>query len=152
MKINIILFFIILNFLPCYSAGERNDTELESLLEEYKAFRCQKGWFNGGKEWNKNLDSWDGRYHIVMVKLGDFLGNSKYTENDIINLMGEPDMIYNKEKEKPPHIMEKEYKPGGYEDIDKEHLIYFWRGFHDYLYFVCQNGTVIYSDWYFAYE
>jgi hypothetical protein len=153
MRKNIfILFLIIINLLPCYAAGECNDKDLNLLLEEYKELREKKGWFEGGHEWNKELDSWDGRFHTLMAELGEILGNSKYTEKDIINLMGEPDAIYREGDKKPPHIMEKEYKPGGYKDIDKEQLIYFWRGWHDYLYFVCQNGKVIYSDWYFAYE
>jgi hypothetical protein len=152
--IALLVFLILINLLPAYSAQDPNnnqnitDKELQDLLKEYKELRKSKGWFTGGKEWNKELDAWDGRLHNIMGTLGQVLGNVKYTKKDIINLMGEPDAIYNKSGNKPPHVMGKEYSYGE----DNEHLIYLWRGWHDYLYFVCQDGKVISSGWYFAYE
>jgi len=109
-------------------SGERSNAE---LADEYRTLRKKKGHFNGG-EWADDLDRWDGRMHSVMAQLGQNLGTPEHTESEITGLMGEPDS-----------------RPTVNGDT---HLIYLWRGWHDYLYFICRNGRVKESRWYFAYE
>jgi hypothetical protein len=110
--------------------GGREKSTAE-LGEEYRILRNRKGHYNGGV-WDDDLDRWGGRMHSVMVQLGQNLGTPGRGESDIKGLMGEPDS--------------RRTVKGG------THLIYLWRGWHDYLYFVCRNGKVKESRWYFAYE
>ncbi|MHC9543010.1 MAG: hypothetical protein AB9903_26160 [Vulcanimicrobiota bacterium] len=110
--------------------GGREKSTAE-LAEEYRALRNKKGHYNGGV-WDDDLDHWGGRMHSVMVQLGQNLGTPGRGESDITGLMGEPDSIRTVKGD--------------------THLIYLWRGWHDYLYFVCCNGKVKESRWYFAFE
>jgi len=114
-------------------ASEKGSVEKSTaeLSEEYRVLRNRKGHYNGGV-WDDDLDRWGGRMHSVMVQLGQNLGTPGRGESDITGLMGEPDSIRTVKGD--------------------THLIYLWRGWHDYLYFVCRNGKVKESLWYFAYE
>lgn len=35
---------------------------------------------------------------------------------------------------------------------DRKYLIYFWRGWHDFLFFITEKGVVVDHGWWFAYE
>lgn len=35
---------------------------------------------------------------------------------------------------------------------DREYLIYFWRGWHDFLFFITEKGVIVDHGWWFAYE
>ena len=105
--------------------------EISELLEEYAELRKERGHFDGG-EWDEDLDSWGGRLHTAMTRLGETLGHPPHARADVVRLMGEPDAVRERDTE--------------------EHLIYFWRGWHDYLYFVCRDGVVQEAQWYFAGE
>ena len=107
------------------------EKEILELCRVYKELRKKQGHFSGG-EWDDDLDSYWGKLHITLGELGTALGHPPYTRADIVRYMGEPDSVRRQDEE--------------------EHLIYFWRGWHDYLYFVCRNGAVQECRWYFAYE
>ena len=106
-------------------------TEVVELAKKFQDLRKEKGHFSGG-DWNDALDSYGGQLHTTMVALGELLGQPAYARTDIVRLMGEPDAVRSQK--------------------GKEHLIYFWRGWHDYLYFVCQDDVIQEAKWYFAYE
>ena len=101
------------------------------LIKEYRELRKGKGHFSGGA-WNPDLDSAAGRLVVVMTELGETIGTPGYRCDEILDLLGAPDA--------------KQERDG------KECLVYFWRGWHDYLYFICENGTVQGHKWYHAYE
>jgi hypothetical protein len=71
-----------------------------------------------------------GHYGSDFQKVLEALGTrmTGATKEQLIKVMGKPDAAEN----------------------DK--LIYFWRGRHDYLFFVCLNGVVSKSGWYYALE
>ncbi|MGV8119669.1 MAG: hypothetical protein AB2L14_07905 [Candidatus Xenobiia bacterium LiM19] len=121
--------FLCSNVFASEQGGREKSTA--ELAEEYRVLRNKKGHYNGGV-WDDDLDRWGGRLHSVMVKLGQNLGTPGHGESDITGLMGEPDSIRTVKGD--------------------THLIYLWRGWHDYLYFVCCNGKVKESRWYFAFE
>jgi len=69
---------------------------------------------------------WQSDYHRVLEHLATKLeGRSR---RKVIRLMGPPDIT------------------------EKARLIYFWRGYHDYVYFIIARGVVVKSGWYHAYE
>ena len=100
--------------------------KLTSLGREYQELRKQKGHFTGGGEWNDAVDRWDGRKHQVMAELDKMLvGQGTET---LLAVMGQPDAR------------------------DGTHWVYYWRGRHDYLFFDCQGGKIVRSDWWMAGE
>jgi hypothetical protein len=139
--------YLLLMMLFCLSAGvfcevwaKSKLSGIDSLAREYQSFREQHKKQKSG-EFNKGLDAWDGRMHFVMEELGERLGTPGHTRSDIVRIMGKPDTvqgILSQEKKNPP--------------IKETRLVYFWRGWHDYLFFVCQKDTIIKADWYFSGE
>ena len=120
------------------------------LAKQYRELRKVKGHFTGG-EWNDDVDSSSGRLYTVLDDLRKALGNPSYKRADIVLLMGEPDAILSRDSKEylfqrgTPDLAGK----GG---AEKNLLVYFWRGWHDYLYFVCQDEAIQEAGWYFALE
>lgn len=112
------------------STPKQND-EIMKLTNQYKQLRDKRKSLPDGK-WDNELDNFGCLLQTTLERLGKLLGNSAYTKTDIINIMGKPDEVLFKNK--------------------TERLVYFWRGWHDYLYFVCKDGVVQEHRWYFAYE
>ncbi|MBS2037526.1 hypothetical protein JST97_21230 [bacterium] len=96
------------------------------LGREYQELRKQTGHFSGGGEWNEAVDQWKGRKHEVMARLGKLLENGE--RQSLLATMGEPDA-----------------REGNL-------WIYYWRGRHDYLYFVLQGPRIVRSGWWMAGE
>ena len=82
-------------------------------------------------------NKWNSDLHMIMLHLGEFFGKKGTPVKDIIKLVGVPNAT---EKEL-------EYSPVKLGDNEKL-LVYFWRGYHDFLYFVYENDKVKYSDWF----
>jgi len=114
---------------------------IDSISKEYKILKTRKNNKKPG-EFIKELDACDGRFHQLLSELGDILRTPDYNQNDIIRIMGKPDWTI--------------VAGGHHSNItvpsNEVHLIYYWRGWHDYLYFVCKDGTIKESKWYFALE
>lgn len=104
---------------------------MSELAEQYRNLRKIRGYFSGG-EWNDDVDQHGGRLHTILIELSKALGHPPHTRAEIILLMGEPDAVRQQDSE--------------------EHLIYFWRGWHDYVYFVCRDQVVQEARWYAALE
>jgi hypothetical protein len=106
--------------------------EVAEPATEYRQLRNEREQ-SSGEEWIDDLDNFGGRLHVVMTQLGEILGQTRcYSRTDVIQLLGEPDAIR--------------------EEGGKVSLIYFWRGWHDYLYFTCRGDVLLGADWYFALE
>jgi uncharacterized lipoprotein YbaY len=106
-------------------------SNVAGLAREYQELRTQKGHWYGGA-FNPDLDSPGGRLREIMGALGETLGQPPFQKNQIVALMGEPDSIVDKD--------------------GAEQLIYLWRNWHDYLYFVCRDGSVSSFNWWYAWE
>jgi hypothetical protein len=105
--------------------------DVRSLAREYRELRKQSGHYRGG-EWNDDVDRYGGKLHRVMGELGKRLEGLPMKRADILALMGEPDATQTQG--------------------EADQLVYFWRGWHDYLYFLCEGESVKGIAWYFAYE
>jgi hypothetical protein len=151
--ISIILILLLWGNLGAVAvkASPATDCPIETLTTEFKNLRLVRGHLSGGGEWNDDVDHWNGRKHQVMNLLGDCLGTGKYRKSDIIELMGKPDAIATKGDIYFSFIVNDTLRTRSLADTD-EFLIYYWRGGHDFLYFVCQEENAVKSGWWFAGE
>lgn len=106
--------------------------DLQSLAAEFRTLRAQTSHYKPGGEFNHNVDPYGSQMHRVMEALHIRLNNDKPTIESLTALLGEPDA--------------KETREGLLV------LLYYWRGRHDYLYFVTDGTKVTAIRWYFAYE
>ena len=131
------------------------NSNVATLAAQYRLLRERRSQTTQGS-FNKDLDAHDGTLHQVMFSLGEELGRPPHTIRSITSCLGEPNArrgreqmvsfldIYNKDLEKAGRKIEKRN--------NTEYLIYFWRGWHDFLFFICEDGVVIDHGWWFAYE
>lgn len=105
--------------------------QLSALTREFQELRKVKGHWQGGQP-NPEVDIPRGRMRLVMGALAETLGRLPLTKDDLVSLMGLPD-----EKR----------------TVDNdEQLVYLWRNWHDYVYFVVRNGAVAGFQWWYAWE
>lgn len=124
-------------------------TTLE-LVAEYLALQSVPGQFNGG-EWNEDVDRWMGRKHTVMLELSARLSNGDFSCMQLTDLLPEPDHIV--QGGDPLHDLIQTLPAYQSSQNDAvEFLVYEWRGTHDFLFFVCENGRITGSGWWYAGE
>jgi hypothetical protein len=137
------------------NACKELNSNVITLAAQYRQLRESRSQSAQGS-FNKDLDSHEGVLHQVMSSLGEELGRPPFTERSITSCLGAPDArrnndqmvsflgIHNSELEKAGRKVEKRN--------NAEYLIYFWRGWHDFLFFICEDGVVVDHGWWFAYE
>ncbi len=126
------------------------DAETKALAADFIALRSEMGQFNGGS-WNEAVDQWQGRKHTTMMALGDRLGNGRFSCSQLTDLLHPPDHtvqggdpLYELIQTTP--IFE------AIQDETAQFLVYEWRGTHDFLFFVCEDGRITAADWWYAGE
>lgn len=82
-------------------------------------------------------DTWNSDLHQIMTWLGNHFGKEGTDISQIIKYMGMPDGT---EIELNNAMISLEG--------DEKALIYFWRSYHDFLYFVYENDKVKYAEWF----
>jgi len=124
--------------------------EIEELIETYLTLRPVLGQFNGGT-WNEAVDSWVGRKHTAMLELAAALSGRDFSCTQLTQLLQQPD--HTVQGGDPLHDLIQTlpaYDTGPEEDTN--FLVYEWRGTHDFLFFVCEDGRITGSDWWYAGE
>ncbi len=134
----------------------RDESEiLTTLANQYKELRAKRRIRRDG-QFNYDLDHSNGKLHEVMYKLGLELGRPAYSQRNVISYLGEPDAIYDdKQMNRFLEIYKRELGKSGREMAethDREYLVYYWRGGHDFLFFITRDGVVEDHGWWFAYE
>jgi hypothetical protein len=104
----------------------------EILSVEYKRLKSTK---------DKCCEKWNSEMHLIMSALKEILGKEGTSTKSIIQYMGKPD---GNERSVSQGTMKIEK--------GQKALVYKWRGYHDFVYFVYKNGKVKYADWYMAWE
>jgi hypothetical protein len=152
---------------PHHSAKRCNEQnkEIASLIRQYQVLRDRRrqlraggggGGGGGGGVLDADLDSDKGKLHEVLYKLGAELGHAPYTKEKMITCLGTPDATKNeKQMNGLLEIYKREKRIAGQkvkEYRDPEYLIYFWRGWHDFLFFISEDGLIVDHGWWFAYE
>lgn len=94
--------------------------------------------------------------HRVLSSLGAELGRPPFTKKVIMECLGEPDAI--KDDKRMSYFLDiyrNELKKAGRkweEKSGREYLIYYWRGGHDLMFFISEDGKIVDHGWWFAYE
>jgi hypothetical protein len=103
---------------------------LRKLGKEYQAMKKKKEKCcdDSGSDFKKLMN-------VLAIKL-----NSEQDTNKIIHIMGVPDA----------HEVPKQF--GSFTKGDEKLMIYWWRSWHDFFYFVTENGKVKNSKWFYAFE
>jgi hypothetical protein len=122
------------NTPPGSASATSAAVSLEDLGAEFRRLRSVPGHFGGAPgQWNDAVDRWGGRKHVIMKRLQARLGVPATSRAKVIASMGEPD----------------EVRPSREASTM---LVYYWRGRHDFLYFVVRDGQVVHCDWWMAGE
>jgi len=123
---------------------------IADVAAEFRALRTVKGHFEGGA-WNAAVDRWMGCKHRVMIQLQSRLSAGQYETAQIVEWLGPPDRTDPADYADYDFIM-RYPELGPPADGSYELLIYFWRGSHDFLYFVSHRNIIIDSGWWYAGE
>ena len=134
---------------------QKLDEKTALLVSEYQQLRDRRRGLPKGAS-DPDLDHDGGRLSRVLSALGRALGHKAYTKESIINCLGAPDAIRTHRKMLPLlEIYKRELRKAGRkieERSEREYLIYFWRGWHDLLFFISEGGVIVDHGWWFAYE
>jgi hypothetical protein len=129
--------------------------EVMALVNQYKELRERRRRLPPG-EHDKDLSDDGGKLSRVLSSLGAELGHPPHTKQTIVGCLGAPDAVknhkqmipllgvYNRELEKAGRRLERK--------TNRQYLIYFWRGWHDFLFFISEDGLIMDHGWWFAYE
>ena len=130
--------------------------EIASLIQQYQELRERRQQLRAGGVFDADLDSDKGKLHEFLYKLGEELGHPPDTKEKILRCLGEPDAMKNEnEMSGLLEIYKREKRIAGQkvkEYRKPEYLIYFWRGWHDFLFFISEDGLIVDHGWWFAYE
>lgn len=130
-------------------------SEAATLITQYRELRERQQRLPVGER-DPELSDDGGKLSSVLSALGTELGHPPYTKRNIVECLGAPDAvknhrqmgpllgIYNRELEKTGRKVPRKSK--------RQYLIYFWRGWHDFLFFISEDGLIVDHGWWFAYE
>lgn len=126
------------------------------LVSQYKVLRDRRLTATAPGIFDKDLQGHGGKLHRVLSALGVELGHPPHTKKNVVNCLGKPDAVRNNARmRKFLEIYNRELRKTGRKTEDKsdrEYLIYFWRGWHDFLFFISRRGMIVDHGWWFAYE
>lgn len=102
------------------------------------------------------LRYWESDLYVAMDELKNELGSGRYSLRRLEHCMGVPDTIIDARRVEQGIKLSDNVLAEAVtkikENQDIVYHIYFWRSWHDYLYFVTTNNQIVKADWYFAYE
>lgn len=125
---------------PGQGGRTRADDSLRELARRYRGYRQELK--EDPSTAPPELRDWKGPVHDVMSRLGEGIAASRCSEGETLALLGPPDETF----------AEGEDYNGKPVPAGQKYLVYWWRGGHDCLCLVLQNGSVVASKWYHAYE
>lgn len=129
--------------------------EVVALSSQYKELRERRRRLPSG-EWDEELSNEGGKLSKVLSSLGVELGHPPYTKRTILSCLGAPDAVKNHRQMGPLlGVYNRDLEKEGQKIVKKsnrQYLIYFWRGWHDFLFFISEDGLIVDHGWWFAYE
>lgn len=150
--------------LACSTSGQAQDErakceisndKLATLISEYRELRERRRRLPAG-EFDKDVHADGGKFSQVLSALGAELGHPPYTKENIVACLGEPDAIRSGDEMNGfLDIYHRELKKAGKkieEKSDREYLVYHWRGWHDFVFFISEGSVIVDHGWWFAYE
>jgi hypothetical protein len=131
------------------------DKKIVTLIIQYEELRERQRLLPDGK-YDKDLRAHGGKLHRVLQSLGMELGHPPYTKKIIVGCLGEPDAIKNDlQMARYLGSYERERSKTGCRPKakrEREYLVYEWRGGHDFMFFISEDGLIVDHGWWFAYE
>ena len=131
------------------------DKKVVALINQYEELRERRRHLPDGA-YDKELRDHGGKLHRVLQSLGTELGHPPSTKKVIVACLGEPDAIWNDvQMARFLGIYERERSAAGQKPRakrDREYLVYHWRGGHDFMFFINEDGLIVDHGWWFAYE
>ena len=110
-----ILIFVFLGLQGCWTGVPRPSEEgIEAHFQRFNTLRQQDSHFEGGK-WNVQVDPFESPMHQSLLAIEAYFRSNPPTETELIKALGEPDARSTPQCDSC--------------------WAYFWRGWHDYLYF-----------------
>jgi hypothetical protein len=129
--------------------------KIATLASEYKELRERRRQLPQGT-FDNDVSGAGGRLSEVLSNLGVELGHPPYTRKMVTGCLGEPDAIRSHAQMRNfLEIYHRELRKAGRKVEDKrerQYLIYFWRGWHDFVFFIVERGVIVDHGWWFAYE
>lgn len=164
MKYSITAIAMLLFFIGGASSSRAKDSaaackdlnkQIAALASEYQELRERRRRLPQGT-FDRDLSAHGGRLQEVLSALGTELGHPPYTKKIVTNCLEEPDAVRSHQQMRNfLEIYNRESRKAGRKVEDKrerEYLIYFWRGWHDFLFFIVEGGVIVDHGWWFAYE
>jgi hypothetical protein len=137
------------------SACNGLNSKIVALISRYKELRERRRDLPDGV-YDKDLRDHGGKLHRVLQSLGTELGHPPSTKKIIVGCLGEPDAIRNDvQMARYLGIYERERRKAGPElraRRGREYLFYYWRGRHDFMFFINVDGLIVDHGWWSAYE
>lgn len=131
------------------------DGKAVALIDQYKELRERRRHLPDGA-YDKDLRDHGGKLHRALQALGTELGHPPYTKKIIVGCLGEPDAVHTQiQMARYLGIYERELRNAGRKPLakrDREYLVYHWRGGHDFMFFISEDGLIVDHGWWFAYE
>ncbi|MDT4895473.1 MAG: hypothetical protein QOH25_550 [Acidobacteriota bacterium] len=153
-----ILLFASVSFAQSKDSADRCEVvnnKVGALISQYKTLRDKRRQLPPGI-YDRDLSADGGKLSKVLSSLGAELGRLPYTKQNIVDCLGHPDAIKNhKQMGNFLDLYHRELKKAGRKvekEGNREYLIYFWRGWHDFLFFISEDGAIVDHGWWFAYE
>jgi hypothetical protein len=126
-----------------------------AFVNQYKELRERRRQLPPGT-FDRDVSGHGGKLHEVLSSLGVEFGHPPYTKQNILECLGAPDSIKtHKQMRNFLGIYNNELRKAGRkvaQNGKREYLIYFWRGWHDFLFFINEEGIIVDHGWWFAYE
>lgn len=119
---------------------EQNPTPTPELARRYRQYRRELR--KDSSTPHPELRRWGGPCHATMSRLGQRLASEHPPAREVLSLLGAPDKTLSAGDDHHG----KPVPPG------QTYLIYWWRGGHDYLFFVVEHDRIVSSDWWHAWE
>jgi hypothetical protein len=144
-KVIIITSIFLFSFACKTPSGSENESCCKSKLlkkgfEYYKTRTIGKEYQSLKKKGDKCCEEYYSGLHMLMLELEMRLNNAAHDTALIIKYMGSPDA----------RAVPKQY--GNFIEGDEKIFVYMWRNWHDFLYFISENGKVKSVQFYHAYE
>jgi hypothetical protein len=136
--------------------GRRNlSDKAADLARQYRELRAKRRQLAPGVRL-KELDDFGGRLHRTLSDLGVELGHPPHTKRFVIECLGEPDAIFGHREMLNYLGVYYRGRPKAerkaQEQRNRKYLIYWWRGWHDFLFFISEEDVIVDHGWWFAYE
>lgn len=131
------------------------EPKIVALISRYEELRERRSKLPQGT-FDEDVQADGGSLHRVLNALGRELGHPPYTKEIITACLGEPDAL--RDRKQMGYFLDiyhNQLRKAGRKVEEKEgreYLIYFWRGMHDFLFFIVEDGRVMDHGWWFAYE